>query len=113
ESSSSAATQTVSCPRRLAGTRRLTACIEAVADGAHGHDRCLTSGARFPQLAPQVADEDVDQVGPRVVLISPNRAQQLFSFQDTTLVAQQIHEQLELRSRESDWRAAIVHLAGE
>ena len=80
----SAATQATREPRgqraSVAGRpplRRLVARIEAVADRP-----IVTIGLSalgVPELAPQVADVDVDDVGAWVVLIAPHRAQDLLA----------------------------------
>src|SRR5439155_12813526 len=80
---------------------------KAVAHRAHGGDR--RDSPRPCQLAPQVTDVDVDDVGLAAVLVTPYCAQQLLAAEHLALVAQHVDEQLELRARQRDRLAVAAH----
>src|SRR5262249_1985548 len=76
-------------------------CIRAhqpVAGRAHGFDRGIAVG--LGELAAQVADVDVEDVRPRVVVIAPHRVQDLRAREDLVWVPHQVRQQLELPGRQ-------------
>src|SRR5204863_3388101 len=68
---------------------------EAIADGAHREDRRRIAGTA--ELATQVADVDVHDVRRGIMLVPPHRGEDLLARDDLPVVADQEHEQLELR----------------
>ena len=98
----------VSRQRSPAATAGLTLGIEAVAVRADRDDRC--GAASRPELASDIGDVYLHDVGPRVVPVSPNRAEDLLASQHVTSVAHQVREQLELGRREMDEVPALADL---
>src|SRR5438477_7452116 len=80
---------------------------EAVAHRAHGGDRRDARGDR--QLAAQVTDVDVDDVALAAVPLTPYRLQKPLAAEHLASVAQQIDEQVELRTRQQDRLAVPAH----
>ncbi len=124
ETSSTAATQTVSRQRspsgaaqRPTGRARAFSALASSVTGriepvAHRPDVTIGSVcAVSAQLAAQVADVDIDDVGARVVLVAPDGAQDLLAGEHPAAVAQQVGEQLELGRREPDQDAAPADLS--
>src|SRR3954452_19285778 len=64
------------------------------------------------ELSPHVRDEDVDGVGHRHGVITPDLLEQPLARDDEALVAHQVLEQLELAVRELDRPVAAEDLAG-
>src|SRR5579884_4473284 len=98
ETSITAATQAVRRHRSPVGSSALIVRIEAVADRTDRGDR---RSPLFPgELAPQVADVHVHDVGAWVILVAPDRAEDLLTVEHVAAVAHQVDEQLELGCRE-------------
>src|SRR5581483_7805038 len=115
EAISTPATHAVSRQRTPAGRSArppLIAGIEAVADRAHGHDRHAPAVA-VAKLASQVTDVHVDDVGSRVVVVTPYRAQDLLAREHVSAIAEQIDQQLKLGRGKPYQRAAAAHFARE
>src|SRR5437870_4556441 len=94
-----AAIVTASRVRRPVARNRSTTGPEAVAGSANGLDGGRT--ARQRQLPPQVADVDADNVGPRIVLVAPDGAQDLLLRYDAIGVADEEGEEVELPRRQA------------
>src|SRR5437763_16768932 len=112
---STAATHAVRRQRSPAGRSalaRLIARIEAVADRPHGHNR-RAPAVGFAELASQIADIHVDDVGSGVVVVAPDRAQNLLTREDMASVAQQIHQEFEFGGREPYQGSVAAHFARE
>src|ERR1700757_3049081 len=58
---------------------------EAIADGAHGVDRRRVVGQG--ELAPQIADVDVDDVRRGIVVVAPHRGEDLLAREHRAVVA--------------------------
>ena len=84
---------------------------QPVADRAHGLDRGRRAGPA--ELAPQVADVDLDDVGAGVVVVAPDRGEDLLAAADPTGVAHQVGEQLGLAIGEPHGGAVPARLAGQ
>src|SRR5271166_6156329 len=101
-----------SADRSDAGVRALhpplsARAAEPVADRPYCDDRGrLRVGA---ELAPEVADIDVDDVGRGIVFIAPHGAEDLLAGHHLAVVAQQENEQLELGGRQLDWAPVATH----
>src|SRR5947209_18651075 len=85
--------------------------LQAVAAGADGHDR--DGAPAGGQLAPQVADVDVDDVGRRIVTVAPHRPEDLLTVEDLSGMVHEVGEEVELRVGEPDDLAAAADLARE
>src|SRR5919201_6987218 len=72
--------------------------VEAVAHRAHGGDR--RDAVRRRELASQVTDVDVDDIGLAPVLVAPHRLQELLAAEHLALVAQHVDQKVELGARE-------------
>src|SRR5438270_11885838 len=100
------ATHAVSLQRRPEGGRHLARRIEAVANRAHGDDgriRGLVAGGLREggllgslQLASQIPDVHVHDVRAGVVVVSPDRSQDLPAGKNASLVVHEVDKQLEL-----------------
>src|SRR5688572_31954134 len=80
-------------PRRSSPGR----CVVPVARTAHGGDR-----RRFAELAAQVPDVDVHDVGRRIGVVLPDGEQDLRAAQHLARMAQEVLEQGELPVRQLD-----------
>src|SRR5690349_10179109 len=83
--------------RVRSSTRRVP---QPVADRADRLDRRRASGKH--QLAAQIADVDAEDVGPRVVLVAPDRGEDPLARDDPAAVTGEEREQLELGRRQRD-----------
>src|SRR4051794_12079341 len=72
------------------GTHLCIGADQPVAGGANGLDRGLAVG--FGELAPEIADVDVEHVRARVVVIAPDRVQDLSARKHLVRVAHQIRQ---------------------
>src|SRR5690242_2257446 len=82
---------------------------QPIAGRAHGFDRDITVG--LGELAAQVADVHVEDVRPRVVVVTPDRVQDLRAGKDLIRMPHQVRQQLELACREIDAAARAMDLA--
>ena len=81
--------------RRARGAREPRSGAEAVADPAHGLEPVLA------ELPAQVADVDVDDVRPRVVVVAPDARQQLLAAQDLVRVLRKVRRSSNSRALSS------------
>src|ERR1700693_3980852 len=93
------ATHAVRRQRNPAGISELIRGIEAIPDGADRRDR--SAAVAVAELAAQIPDVHVDDVGAGVVVVAPDRAQDLLAGEDVTAVSHQVREQLKLGRREA------------
>src|SRR5579871_3415409 len=84
----------------LSAAASRTARREPVADRAHRDDRGRRAGA--PELASQVADVDLDDVGSRIVRVAPYGAEDLLAREHVAGMSQEVREQVELLRRQRD-----------
>ena len=65
------------------------------------------------ELAPEIADVDIDDVGLGIVLVAPNRREDLLAGENAAAMAHQMDEQVELGARQSHLLSGAAHLAGD
>src|SRR5690242_4392398 len=94
--------------------RRNAVCLfrtaERIAEAAHRADRVVAEPGRL-QLAADVVDVDVDDVGGRLEAVAPHLLPQLVAGQHGALVSHEVLEQRELGARQLDRPLADAHLA--
>src|SRR5690348_7495878 len=105
------ATHRVSRHRSEAGRRVLIRAIEAVPHRADRHDRRVVRVAA--ELAAQIADVDVDNVRPWIVVVAPYGAEDLLAGEHVPAISHQVDEELELGRGQADELATAPHLPGE
>src|SRR5436190_19853536 len=79
---------------------------DLVADPPHRHDR-----RRLAELAPELADVDVDGAGVARERVAPDALEQLVTREHEPAVVEQLPEEVELLRRELDLLVADVHLS--
>ena len=93
--------------RRPPGSARLdTRCPQPVADVAHRLDRIRR--VRVTQLAPQVADVDLEHLRAGIEVEPPDRVEDLLAGENLVGVAHQVGEQLELARGQLDLVAVAL-----
>ena len=100
-------------PSRLSVARAIAsgAGREAVADRAQRVDRRRAAGQL--ELAPQVADVDLDDVRARVEVVAPHGAEDLLARERLVGMAQEVGEQVELARGQAQLDAVARDLAAE